>query len=381
MRLEEELLMSIVPENVNESNFAKHQRAAFTKVPCGGVLGGCPHCEAALQAGRECFAAALDYLKRGWAPSACCPPDHACVGNTHEKSCNSPGKAPWGKWKEYQERLPTEAELRKKWRDNPFLNVGAFLGPVSKIVRIDIDGAAGEEMLANLCGELPAILEFSSGGGGRGLLFGIPEGVILKTTPINSKKKEGELHQEVRFQARGAQTVLPPSRHISGRRYVWKKGRGPDEIAVALLPPALVELMRVKPASTTTHTNGSIFKMRATNGPDVVTSASKYLDKCEPAISKEKGHDTAFATVCAVAWGFDLVPEVAFDVLQSWNARCQPPWSDTELRHKIDDALKATNHEKPRGHLRDTPLNEDPHAADLSNGLPTSAFTYSRLDC
>ena len=55
-------------------------------------------------------------------------------------------------------------------------------------------------------------------------------------------------------------------------------------------------------------------------------------------------------------WGFDLSADAAFDVLQDWNARCDPPWSEQELRHKIDDARRA-NHEKPRGHLRDAPLN------------------------
>jgi hypothetical protein len=333
-----------------EADFAEHERADW-RGPCCGVCAGCPSCLAAFQAGRECFDAALDYLKRGWAPSACCPPDHARVGDAHEKSCNSPGKAPWGTWKQFQDRPPTEQELRKKWNDNKFLNVGIFLGPVSGLVRIDIDGAAGEAMLAELSGgELPATLEFSSGGGGRGLLFGIPAGVTIKTTPI--KGDAGRLHQEVRFQAKGAQTVMPPSRHVSGRRYLWKPGRGPDQIDAALLPPALVELMRVKPpqASSSTHTNGSTFKMRATNGPDVMSRARAYLKTCPAAVQGSNGSGQLMKTLRLVIDGFALDDQQASEIAFEYSASCLPPWSEKEIEHALD-SIKATPPEQARGWL------------------------------
>src|SRR5439155_8468526 len=46
--------------------------------------------------------------------------------------------------------------------------------------------------------------------------------------------------QELRFQAKGAQTVLPPSRHPSGTRYAWKPGHGPGEIEPAIAPAWLL---------------------------------------------------------------------------------------------------------------------------------------------
>lgn len=33
-----------------------------------------------------------------------------------------------------------------------------------------------------------------------------------------------------------------------------------------------------------------------------------------------------------------------------YNQRCQPPWSQKELRHKFSEAQKA-KHREPRGHL------------------------------
>src|SRR5262245_38796960 len=66
--------------------------------------------------GAACLAAALNYRRLGWSVLGLCPPDHVGVGKTHVKSCTSPGKVPFGPWKEFQERLPTEAELHQKWR-------------------------------------------------------------------------------------------------------------------------------------------------------------------------------------------------------------------------------------------------------------------------
>jgi putative DNA primase/helicase len=195
--------------------------------------------EAARQAGAECLAAARDYLARGWSALAVCPPDHLSVGKTHAQHCQSPGKAPWGAWKHYQVRPPTVAELCEKWRACPFLNVGIALGPETGLVRLDVDGGQGEAMLVQASGgDLPATLEIVSGAG-RGLLYAIPAGVRLRPTHQHGE----QLHSGLSLLGEGAQTVMPPSRHRSGRRYRWAQGRGPDDIAAAPLPAWAVALM------------------------------------------------------------------------------------------------------------------------------------------
>jgi hypothetical protein len=198
---------------------------------------------AAEAAGRECLDAALDYLARGWSSLAICPPDHYGVGRAHAKNCSSPGKAPWGEWKAFQARLPTEAELRRKWADNPQLNVGLALGGMTGLVGLDIDGQPGEALLVELAqGDLPPTLEFTSGKGRR-LLYRVPPGVSLRPTPQpGGLKVEGG---ELRLLGTGSQTVMPPSRHRdSGRRYRWVPGRGPGEIDPAPAPAWVVGLMR-----------------------------------------------------------------------------------------------------------------------------------------
>jgi hypothetical protein len=192
--------------------------------------------------GRACLEASLAYLALRWSSLGLCPPDHVGVGKTHGKNCTNPGKVPWGDWKRYQTQLPTEAELRQKWHDNCQLNVGITLGGVTGMIGLDLDGAAGEQLLARLSnGDLPATLEFTSGKGRR-LLYRVPEGVTLKPTP-----KPGGLEVEggeLRLLGLGSQTVMPPSRHQSGRLYRWLPGHGPGEIDPPEAPAWVVELMR-----------------------------------------------------------------------------------------------------------------------------------------
>lgn len=80
----------------------------------------------------------------------------------------------------------------------------------------------------------------------------------------------------------------------------------------------------------------------------LIRRAIAYLEKEPPAISGQHGHDRAYHTACVLVKGFGLSEGEAFAAIQPWNARCQPPWSERELRHKFDDAAKA---EGPNGYL------------------------------
>jgi primase-polymerase (primpol)-like protein len=71
---------------------------------------------------------------------------------------------------------------------------------------------------------------------------------------------------------------------------------------------------------------------------NTVERATRYLDSMEPAISGQGGHNRTFKAACALVLGFDLSPEEAFPLLAGWNTRCQPPWNDHDLIHKLHSA-------------------------------------------
>lgn len=86
---------------------------------------------------------------------------------------------------------------------------------------------------------------------------------------------------------------------------------------------------------------------------DVVRRAVAYLAECPPAISGSKGHDQTFAVAQALVNGFCLDTDTALQLLRDeYNPRCEPPWSEKELRHKVDSALQHPS-DKPRGWLKD----------------------------
>ena len=89
----------------------------------------------------------------------------------------------------------------------------------------------------------------------------------------------------------------------------------------------------------------------------VFDRARKYLAKVPAAVSGQNGHGATFHAACVLVLGFELSTDDAFALLAEWNAACQPPWSERELRHKIDDAARQSGQ---RGYLRNiAPQNYD----------------------
>jgi hypothetical protein len=116
--------------------------------------------------------------------------------------------------------------------------------------------------------------------------------------------------------------------------------RVPDDLQIASVD--LIESLAAqapKPAPPQTPARRS--PGRST--PNVTDRAAKYLAKLPPAVSGQKGHAATFHAACTLVLGFDLSPDDAFPILAEWNARCDPPWNEYELRHKLDDADKKTD--------------------------------------
>lgn len=76
--------------------------------------------------------------------------------------------------------------------------------------------------------------------------------------------------------------------------------------------------------------------------------ARAYLATLPPAISGQRGHAATFAAACRLV-EFELGEQIAWQILSEWNqSHCQPPWSERELRHKLNDAFNRTS---PKAHL------------------------------
>jgi len=166
--------------------------------------------------------AALGYLDRGWSVIPAQPS----------------GKRPLIRWKHFQEEAADAEQVHGWWGRWPDANVSIVTGTHSGLIVIDVDPRhRGDRSLAELerqHGALPETLEALTGGGGRHLYFAHPGGVI---------HNRAGFVPGIDVRGDGGVVVAPPSVHASGKRYVWAKGRAPDDVDPADAPGWLLELI------------------------------------------------------------------------------------------------------------------------------------------
>lgn len=121
--------------------------------------------------------------------------------------------------------------------------------------------------------------------------------------------------------------------------------------------------------------------------PTIIRRARAYLATIPEAIDGKGGHAQTYTAAVAMVHGFGIDADTAFDLLKTdYNPRCQPPWTDAELRHKVDDAA-TKEHDRPYGWLRDAPsstVRQAPtmttEAASASEAAATTITTWTEPD-
>jgi hypothetical protein len=253
----------------------------------------------------SCFRTALSYLDRGWAALALCPPGHQDVSDFHRATCEHPGKRPLGRWKGWQTRLPTLEEIVAQWEAVPRANVGVVTGRVSGLVGIDVDGEEGQKLLEVASGEerTPPTLAFRTARGLR-LLYTLEPGTTIRSWVIRRNTSE------VKVLGEGGLTVMPPSRHATGKMYRWLPRRGPGHIALTIAPEW---------AGTPGHQDTRV---------SVGTGGQAMVGNIIP----EGGRNaTLFKLGCAMR-GRGKTEEEILAAITVLNRRCRPPLEVIELK-------------------------------------------------
>ena len=76
--------------------------------------------------------------------------------------------------------------------------------------------------------------------------------------------------------------------------------------------------------------------------PSQMDMARKYVLGCPPAISHQDGHKATFRVAVALVRRFGLNEADALALMLEWNRTCQPPWDESDLRHKVTSALHSS---------------------------------------
>ncbi|MFI5460423.1 MAG: hypothetical protein ACHRXM_33825 [Isosphaerales bacterium] len=313
---------------------------------------------------------ALRLLKAGYWTIAIYPPGRV-IGNREPTKGKEPIGREWGltRW--------TPGKLRRAFADYPGAGAGICFGPGRSpgdgwLIDIEGDGPQADQSRERLFGgEIVGTIGWTSARGCHDIFDADGERLLKALVGAGSKEngmQPGVYHLDalpgLEFRIGGykadgktikqLQSVVPPTIGTDGKPRKWK---GPDTLAS--LPESAYTFLEGL-AESHQGSVGAIGKVKPTSsggqratptGPSLERRAIAYINTMEGAVSGKKGHDKAFRAACRVGPGFDLPPDVAFRLLwKHYNPRCVPRWSETEMRHKVDDAYKE---EPRRGFLRD----------------------------
>jgi putative DNA primase/helicase len=78
----------------------------------------------------------------------------------------------------------------------------------------------------------------------------------------------------------------------------------------------------------------------------LITRCRSLVKKCPPAISGSNGDSTTYKTA-AIGGDFGLSKDEYLPILAEWNKTCKPPWSDGDLKAKLDNATRYRK--RPKG--------------------------------
>lgn len=213
-------------------------------------------------------------------------------------------KKPLIKWKEFQERRPTFSEIAG-W---PECNLAIVTGAISGIAVIDCESRADAEWFYLNRSKAHTIVKTRRG---FHLYFRHPGQTVRNGVRI-----------ENRYDVRGdgGYVLAPPSSHADGE-YEW------------VFPFDRESLMPFEPSWRPETTHGSEQADRA------IRDGAAYIATIR-AVSGQGGHNATYRAACALR-AAGLSESEALLAMLAWNqTNADPPWSERDLLHKIQDAYR-----------------------------------------
>ncbi len=259
-------------------------------------------------------------------------------------------------------------------------NIGIMLGdPSNGLVDIDLDCDEAIELAPQYLPHTPSVH-------GRGKRPGSHWWYIAPGLSTRQHRSLADKSSIVELRSTGAQTLVGPSVHPDDDIYDQL-----DTEPAVVDPTQLAQAVQALADAVMGKRHGPGWReqfgrpqtvqarvvKRMFDDSKIIERAIAYIDSMPAAISGAGGHNTAFAVANVLVHGFDLGQERSMSLFKAhYNDRCDPPWSDGEIAHKINSALTAGNHQHPRGYLRDAVQKRE----TVDYGVDLSGFLESIMD-
>lgn len=221
-----------------------------------------------------------------------------------------------------KEATTDEATIEAWWTATPTANICLS---TDGLLVVDVDGANNPWLTHDRAMELASAPISRTASGGWHYLFRQPDGVGCR----NTASKIGE---KVDTRADGGYIVVPPSVLNGDLAYKWATELDVSPDKLPLPPQWVVELL-----------TGAKRRPNASTPVNISTPATgleraiDFVDDEPIAVSGRGGHNQTFHVACEL-FRYGLTESEASSLLSKYNRRCDPPWSEGELAHKLADA-------------------------------------------
>jgi hypothetical protein len=279
------------------------------------------------------LSAALDYASRGW-------PIFPLAPNSKEPIAGTSGVL---------DATTDLATIRKWWAATPDANIGLDVGGAGMMV-LDLDPGHDAAQLDAALGKRPHTgLRQRTPRNGTHEFYALARGEHVSPSA-------GKIAPNVDVRSFHSYVVLAPSKLPNGA-YEWENDDWPAPKA-AYRSEKMVEVANLARQKDRDRDTWII-------DPDMPEHVERYVkwlkgevqingSYCKIAIEGQGGDHCAYATA-AMGKSFGIAPETALDLMiEHWNPRCEPPWSEAELDHlqgKVEHAYRYNT--SPPGNMTD----------------------------
>jgi len=230
-----------------------------------------------------------------------------------------PDKKPYIKWETFQERLPSEQEIKEWFGKWPDAMIGIVTGKISDLAVIDVDTEEGREAIQEYIPDSILFPIAETPRGGQHLYFRCPD------PPLSNNAR---LISGCDLRCEGGFIIAPPSINGTGKAYKWHKDLSIDDVPPAPLPSAYIVFI-----------DSFAFKGGIGDAVNNYAKLRKATDNYEIYYQQGQRDETLFHVANSLIRG-GMEEGLARKTLSMLASQCDPPFSLKDTQVKIDSALK-----------------------------------------
>lgn len=202
-------------------------------------------------------------------------------------------KRPLAEWKAFQQRLPTDQQIKAWWTHWPRANIGMATGGLSGVVVVDCDSEEATNRFIENYPEAKVTLQVQTGRG-QHFLFQFEEGIRNDAGRV--------LGPGTDIRGDGGFVIIPPSVHANGTVYKWlnknKPSHLPETLRTRLLDKSEERKMPAPAVNgripdhqrnvTLTSFAGSMHRRGMSEASILVALLEENRNRCDPPLDEDE---------------------------------------------------------------------------------------------